>query len=173
MARTAVIRTKAVREFPEQPQILELCKKFVSEMTPLFYEAANTGTMRADLALGDSGMSGLLHSLLVYNCDNDDERYRLKQDVRRSDEWSAFEIALAEAEKTPKAATSTGQNIDRLRKECGWSFDKLAEVTGIDKKQILSHVNKGTKPHPRILKEYAQAFSRELRRQITVADLEK
>lgn len=66
-----------------------------------------------------------------------------------------------------------GRNIDNLRIECGWSFDKLAEKTGIDKKLILAHVNKGTKPVPRIRKEYAQAFSEELKRKITAVDLEK
>ncbi len=76
-------------------------------------------------------------------------------------------------EGTPSAQVRTGQNIDRLRKECGWSFDVLADKTGIDKKLTLSHVNKGTKPGPRIMKEYAQAFTKELGRQVSVADLEK
>jgi ribosome-binding protein aMBF1 (putative translation factor) len=80
---------------------------------------------------------------------------------------------MVSKEAASKPKSSIGQNIDRLRKECGWSFDTLAKQTGIDKKQILSHVNKGTKPHPRIMKEYAQAFTKELGSHITVADLEK
>jgi DNA-binding XRE family transcriptional regulator len=75
--------------------------------------------------------------------------------------------------KTTNGAAATGRNIDTLRKECGWSFDELAEATGIDKKSILSHVNKGARPIPRILKEYAQAFSKALGRKITAPDLEK
>jgi hypothetical protein len=71
------------------------------------------------------------------------------------------------------SSTRVGKNIDTLRKECGWSFDKLAGETGIDKKSILAHVNKGTRPRPRILKEYAQAFSKALGRNITAPDLEK
>jgi hypothetical protein len=66
-----------------------------------------------------------------------------------------------------------GQNIDRLRKECGWSFDDLARKTGMDKKNILAHVHKGRNPRPSTMKEYAQAFSKELHREITVAELEK
>jgi len=69
-------------------------------------------------------------------------------------------------------ATAVGRNIDRLRKECGWSLDQLAKETGIDKKSILSHVNKGVRPIPRILKEYAQAFSKALERKIIAPDLE-
>jgi hypothetical protein len=74
--------------------------------------------------------------------------------------------------KATNADTAIGRNIDRLRKECGWSLDKLAKETGIDKKSILSHLNKGTRPVPRILKEYAQAFSKELGRTIIAPDLE-
>lgn len=43
--------------------------------------------MKAHMALSDSGMGGLLHSMLVYNCDHDSERYLLGQEIRRSDEW--------------------------------------------------------------------------------------
>jgi DNA-binding XRE family transcriptional regulator len=74
--------------------------------------------------------------------------------------------------KSTNGATAIGRNIDKLRKECGWSLDKLAKETGIDKKSIISHVNKGVRPIPRILKEYAQAFSKALDRKITAPDLE-
>jgi hypothetical protein len=72
-----------------------------------------------------------------------------------------------------KPKSPIGRNIDRLRKECGWSFDDLADKTGNDKKNILAHVNEGRKPRPRTMKEYAQAFSKEQQREITVAELEK
>ena len=175
-ARTAVILAEAARNFPHQTQTLALCKHVISEMTPLFRKAVETGTMRADLVLSDSVMGGLLHSLLVYNCDHDDERFRLGQEARKSDEWLrlAKEIADARVEsKSMNATTAIGRNINALRKECGWSFDKLAGEIGIDKKLILSHVNKGARPIPRILKEYAQAFSKGLQREITVSDLEE
>jgi hypothetical protein len=68
--------------------------------------------------------------------------------------------------------TATGRNIDRLRKECGWSFDALAEKTGIDKKLTLGHVNEGKGAHPSTLKTYADAFSKGLNRPVTVAELE-
>jgi excisionase family DNA binding protein len=75
--------------------------------------------------------------------------------------------------KKPNTDTRTGRNINILRKECGWSFDDLAKKTLIDKKSILAHVNKGARPIPRILKEYVQAFSKELGRRITAPDLER
>ncbi len=74
---------------------------------------------------------------------------------------------------TPKVyKTKIGENIGRFRKECGWSFDVLADKTGIDKKLILGHINDGKGAQVRTLKTYADAFTKELRRPITVADLE-
>jgi len=69
--------------------------------------------------------------------------------------------------------TVTGRNIDRLRKECGWSFDRLAEKTGLDKTLILGHVNRGTRPQARTLLTYAQGFTKGLGRPVTVAELEQ
>jgi hypothetical protein len=67
--------------------------------------------------------------------------------------------------------TSFGRNINRLRKECGWSFDRLAEATGLDKKLILGHVKDGRGAYPRTLKTYADAFTKELKRPIKPDDL--
>ena len=64
-------------------------------------------------------------------------------------------------------------NLDRLRKECGWSYDELADQTGIDKKLILQHVNRGSRPRPKTLRTYADAFTRALERTVTVEELEK
>ncbi len=93
-------------------------------------------------------------------------------------EQKALESPDAVRRGTPKEGASNtqksiGRNIDCLRKECGWSYDNLAQETGIDKKSILSHVKKGVLPFPRIRKEYAQAFSKALKRTITALDLEK
>jgi hypothetical protein len=71
------------------------------------------------------------------------------------------------------AATRIGRNIDRLRKECAWSLNKLAGETGIDKKLVVSHVHGKHKPNPKTLGEYAQAFTRQLHRSITANQLEE
>jgi hypothetical protein len=64
-----------------------------------------------------------------------------------------------------------GSNIDRLRKECGWTFDELADQTKIDKTLILGHVNQGKGAYPGTLKKYADAFSKGMKRVISVAEL--
>jgi hypothetical protein len=68
--------------------------------------------------------------------------------------------------------TVLGRNIDLLRKHCGWSFDDLAQATGLDKKLLLGHVNGGKGAHPSTLERYAQTFTEKLGRTITVAALE-
>jgi hypothetical protein len=106
------------------------------------------------------------------------EKQTLEAEHRRGGvDLEAAKRIAAMVEGTPatgnKPKSPIGRNIDRLRKECGWSFDDLADKTGIDKKNILAHVNEGRKPRPRTMKEYAQAFSKEQQREITVAELEK
>jgi len=68
--------------------------------------------------------------------------------------------------------TAFGRNIDRLRLECGWSYDDLARASGLDKYTILLHVNKGMQPRPATMKIYADTFSRALERTISVSDLQ-
>jgi hypothetical protein len=68
--------------------------------------------------------------------------------------------------------TELGRNIDRLRKQCGWSFDDIALATGIDKKSILGHVNEGQRARPSTIVVYADTFSEKLGRNVTVAELE-
>jgi hypothetical protein len=67
--------------------------------------------------------------------------------------------------------TALGRNIDQLRLECGWSVPELAKKTGLDKKLILGHINKGKGTFPRTVKVYADAFAKELKRPVSPADL--
>jgi hypothetical protein len=62
--------------------------------------------------------------------------------------------------------------LNRLRLECGWSFEDMAKATDIDKKLILGHVNKGKNPRPSTRATYASAFTERLGRPVTVAELE-
>src|SRR5260370_24062192 len=66
--------------------------------------------------------------------------------------------------------TPLDQNIDGLRRECGWSIDELSNETGLDKKLILRHLQ-GKGAYPRTIKTDADAFTKKLGRTISVADL--
>lgn len=89
--------------------------------------------------------------------------------------WMADEQLESEATAhppMPPVRTTLAENIDRCRKECGWSFDELARRTGMDKTSILRHVNEGARPRPANLRLYTEAFSKKLNRPVLVADLE-
>jgi hypothetical protein len=190
--RTCVILAEAAKRYPDREQRMpELCRHYISEMTPLFCEAVEAGTIKGGAVLQENlgGMQDLLRSLLVYNDDGphsgfgglSNDAYKIYVEARNSEEWHKLAKAIADAQAETRQPQSVkrsvdwriGRNIDKLRNECGWSFDKLAEKTGIDKKLILSHVNRGAKPHPSTMREYAQAFAKELNRQITANDLKE
>jgi hypothetical protein len=116
--QTQLIIVEAVRKFPDQTRTLELCKYVISELTPLFRAAVQRGTLRADLALSESGgMGTLLHSVLVYNDDGprsgfgglSNEAYRLEQEVKKSDEWLGLVKAIVEVEERPDTSDAERQ----------------------------------------------------------------
>ena len=85
----------------------------------------------------------------------------------------AIDQLSATTDGSPKDhKTRLGRNIDRLRKECGWSYDDLAKATDLDKKLILGHVNDGKGAYPKTLETYARTFTEKMGRPVTVAELE-
>lgn len=70
------------------------------------------------------------------------------------------------------SVSNIGKNIQRLKRECGWTFDELADETFLDRKQIIMHAHGRSNPRPRNLRKYADVFSKKLGRRITPADLE-
>jgi len=106
----------------------------------------------------------------------EDELLALADLKGRASETAGLEVAAIEDERDgsepARISSVLGRNINKLRRECGWSFDVLAEKTGIDKKLILGHVNDGKPAVVRTLKTYADTFAKGLDRPITVAELE-
>jgi hypothetical protein len=96
----------------------------------------------------------------------------LAEEISEKDEKiSELQERLTQLERqkeSPKSAL--GRNIDKYRNECGWSLNQLENVTGIDKKLIMGHI-KGKGAYPSTIKTYADVFSKELGRRITVSDL--
>lgn len=107
--QTNVILLESQRKFPLQTQTLELCRHVTAEMTPVFCEAVRGGKIKASSVLQDGcgGIADLLHSLLVYNDDEphsgfvslSDKACRLREEVRKSDEWLALARAIAELQQ--------------------------------------------------------------------------
>lgn len=63
-------------------------------------------------------------------------------------------------------------NLQRLRKDCGWSYEDLALQVDLDKKLVIGHLKHGKGLQPETLGKYARAFSDWLNRKILPADLE-
>jgi hypothetical protein len=115
--QTNLILLKARKKFPLQMQILELCKRIISDMTPLFCQEVKAGKMKADAVQRENGggMEDLLHSLFVYNDYGpytgfglSDTTFQLGKKVRQSHEWLALAKAIAKAQRN-----TTG--VGRLR----------------------------------------------------------
>ena len=65
------------------------------------------------------------------------------------------------------ANARVGRNIGRLRSERGWSFDGLADASGVDRKLLMRCESGGGGLQPSTKKKIADAF------RISVAELEK
>jgi DNA-binding XRE family transcriptional regulator len=66
--------------------------------------------------------------------------------------------------------SSLGSNLERLRNECGWTVEALAEAVEVERRTVFRHL-KGTSPRPAVMRRYAEAFSKALGRKITILDL--
>jgi ribosome-binding protein aMBF1 (putative translation factor) len=65
-----------------------------------------------------------------------------------------------------------GAAIDRLRRECGWSLEMLAEKVSFDRTTVIRHVSGKAKPRVTTIKAYADIFTAALSRSISPADLQ-
>jgi hypothetical protein len=92
-AKTHLIICEAVKKFPLQTSVAELCKYVITKATPLFRKVILESALRQDRALSE--VSDLIESLLVHNCDSDSRRYELQKELRRSDEWLRFAKIIA------------------------------------------------------------------------------
>ena len=104
-----------------------------------------------------------------------EERARIEKDpfLKKLEELSTLAVDRLIEQNQPPAPPkpTTGENIDRLRNECGWSYDMLAFETKLDKALIWRHVKKGKGCTPKTLKFYADAFSKGLKRPVSVEEI--
>ena len=70
----------------------------------------------------------------------------------RSLEGTRLEEHLRDVLTHNRYKTQFALNIDRLRRECGWSFNGLSKASGIDKGAILRHIHAGSRAKPRTVR---------------------
>ena len=107
--QATVILCKAARE--HRVPTLEFYAQFVSNLTPYLCAAVRSKHLRADLVI--LGMGVVLDSLLVYNCDDESRRFRLKQELMVSGEW----LKLAEKIARVPSVAATDSSETHLEAE--------------------------------------------------------
>jgi hypothetical protein len=75
--------------------------------------------------------------------------------------------ALRRTRPVPTRQSALGRNIDRLRKERGWTFEELADKMDLTKEVVNDHINNGARPRVKNLSKYADVFG------VTVEELER
>lgn len=70
-----------------------------------------------------------------------------------------------------KTADTVAAQIDRLRKECQLTVDKLAELIEIDVRSVRRHLKGDSVPYDRHLWAYERLFSKLLNRQVVISKL--
>ncbi|MGA3028426.1 MAG: helix-turn-helix transcriptional regulator [Bryobacteraceae bacterium] len=63
---------------------------------------------------------------------------------------------------------TTASQIERLRQECRWTEEKLAEATELDPTTVSRHIRGQMQPSLRNLGRYEKTFSKELSRKVVI-----
>jgi DNA-binding XRE family transcriptional regulator len=72
----------------------------------------------------------------------------------------------------PEAKPETiGAQIKRLRHECKWTIQELADVIDIDERTIRRHEADDVQPYDRTVRAYERVFSNELKRKILIGNM--
>jgi hypothetical protein len=88
--------------------------------------------------------------------------------------WTGASIALVRelaSEGRKVYISPLAANIDKFRRECGWTIAELVKAIELVPDAVLDHVDKGARPRPDALKSYADAFTDKLGRVVSVEEL--
>lgn len=58
--------------------------------------------------------------------------------------------------------------LQRLRDECRWSIEQLADAVSMNPRTVARHLSGDSVPHPRNIAAYERAFSKQLKKQIVL-----
>lgn len=79
--------------------------------------------------------------------------------------------APVSAQPLPEAQETVAQQIERLRVECDWKLETLAEMADISARTAQRHISGVTIPFARLLGRYERVFSKKLKRQVVIKKL--
>jgi hypothetical protein len=69
---------------------------------------------------------------------------------------------------TPKPTDTVAAQIKRLRDECRWTNEELAEETHFSSRQVSRHISGDSVPYKRNIAVYERVFSKELKKKVVI-----
>jgi ribosome-binding protein aMBF1 (putative translation factor) len=76
----------------------------------------------------------------------------------------------SESEPIPNSFKETvGDQIQRLRRECNWTIERLAEKVGLDESTVKRHLAGKQTAHLSTISLYQQAFSKALKKDVFIS----
>ncbi len=87
------------------------------------------------------------------------------------EEQAAQVTQLSVSRALPQAITpeeTIAAQLQKLRDECRWTIEDLAEATGISVRSIARHLSGKFVPYVRNISAYERAFSKQLKRQVVI-----
>jgi len=145
--------------FRERRQIIDFCKKVISDLTGPILEQIASGLVPQDVAL--SQVRELIRRYIDLNTteSTNPSRSAVTQAVETSEEYQRLYSHVL----THTDAKSIGQQIDNYRIEHGWTIEELAEKTHQNPRTVARHI-KGERPmHRKTKEEYERAFGKTLK----------
>jgi hypothetical protein len=70
-----------------------------------------------------------------------------------------------------KAQESVGSQIQRLRLECDWTEEDLAEAVDLDLRSVQRHLASDAAPRALTIRKYEKAFSKLLKKEIVITQM--
>jgi hypothetical protein len=68
----------------------------------------------------------------------------------------------------PSLPETIGEQVERLREECRWTHEQVADAAGFDPTTVARHIGGAMIPSIRSLGKYERAFSKQLGRKIVI-----
>jgi DNA-binding XRE family transcriptional regulator len=92
-------------------------------------------------------------------------------------EWKGKRLALKNpplaqndqpAQQQAPLSETIGEQIKRLREECRWTIEELAEITDVHERTVSRHELGEVAPYGRTLSAYERTFSKRLQRKVVI-----
>jgi transcriptional regulator of acetoin/glycerol metabolism len=89
--------------------------------------------------------------------------------INSNDDQERIEIEVHSGLEPIPHKNTVAENILTFMQECKWRYKTLADKTGLDRAQVWRHANSKVAPGPDSILLYNQAFTKELKRPVSIS----